>query len=127
MRNQFFNKCLETTILSRQTSTTYDKNILQSLPPFVTSLKYTELYIVAFIIPFWKVFCMIGQKEKNKKDSQNCLYTAIFQNQILIKIVCFKIRKSLYKLGVTLTIIILSITSIPKSVFFCSKVVLFFQ
>ena len=56
MRNQLFNKCLETTILSRQTSTTYDKNILQSLPPFVTSLKYTELYIVAFIIPFWKVF-----------------------------------------------------------------------
>ena len=31
MRKQFFNKCLETTILSRQTSTTYDKNILQSL------------------------------------------------------------------------------------------------
>ena len=87
-----------------------------------------KLYIVAFIIPFWKVFCMIGQKEKNKKDSQkNCLYTAIFKNQFLIKIVCFKIRKSPYKLGVTLTIIILSITSIPKSVFLCSKVVLFFQ
>ena len=74
MINQLLNKCLKTTVLSRQTSATYNKNILQSLPPFVTSLKYTELYIVAFIIPFWKVFCMIGQKEKNKKDSQKTVF-----------------------------------------------------